>query len=169
VTRLRPCVTCKRHVRAGASICPFCDASLPRGGDRYTTPGAFTRAAVFSAALAGCSDHKQPPAPTQGSAAQSDEDLEKLLDYQPRTAEHPMHDATPVDAAVQIAEPVDAAMPVDAGVDQQALKKKREQERLRRIEQQRREQEQLQQVEVREHDHINAKPYGAPPARRRVV
>jgi hypothetical protein len=133
-------------------------------------PAAFTRAAVFSAALAGCSDHKPPPTPTQGSAAQSDEELEKLLDYQPRTADHPIHDAAPVDAAVQIAEPVDAAVPVDAGVDQQALlKKKREQERLRRIEQQRREQEQLQQVEVREHDHINAKPYGAPPARRRVV
>ena len=167
MTALRPCVACKRHVRASATACPFCSAALPIGGARYTRPGAFTRAAVFSAALAGCSDHKQPPAPSAGSAEQGSDDLEKLLDYEPRTADHPVHDVAPIDAAVQIAEPVDAAVPVDAGVDQQALlKKKREQERRRRIEEQRRLQEQLQ---VQQLDQIQAKPYGAPPARRRVV
>lgn len=167
MSALRPCVSCKRHVRVAAISCPFCNASLPRGGDRYSIPGAFTRAAVFAAALAGCSDHQQPPAPASGSAVQSDDDLEKLLDYQPRTADHPIHDAAPIDAPVQVAEPVDAAMPVDAGVDQQALlKKKREQERLRRIEQQRRQQE--ERLRVQDHQ-IEAMPYGAPPARRRVV
>lgn len=136
----------------------------------YVRPSAFTRAAVFSAALAGCSDHKQPPAPHAGSAQQGSDDLEQLLDEQPRTAEHPTLDAAPVDAAVQVAQPIDAALPVDAGVDQQALaeKKRRAEERRRKLEQQRQEELQREVID-RQRDHIEAKPYGAPPARRRVV
>ncbi|HTL33829.1 MAG TPA: hypothetical protein VL326_11925 [Kofleriaceae bacterium] len=170
MTGLRPCTACRRHVRVDATACPFCSTALPPGRAMYTRPGAITRAAVFSAALAGCSDHKQPPAPHAGSAPQGSDDLEQLLDDQPRTAEHPMRDAAPVDAAVQVAQPIDAGPPVDAGVDQQALaeKKRRAEERRRKLEEQRRLQEQLQLEQLR-NDHINAKPYGAPPARRRVV
>jgi hypothetical protein len=158
-------------VRVDVTACPFCATALPRARAVISRPSAFTRAAVFSAALAGCSDHKQAPAPHAGSAQQGSDDLEQMLDDQPRTADHPMRDAAAIDAAVQVAEPVDAALAVDAGVDQQALlaeKKRRAEERRRKLEeQQRREQQEL--FRQQQLDHINAKPYGAPPARRRVV
>lgn len=167
MTALRPCTACKRHVRTSATTCPFCAEALSAGRAQYVKPGALTRAAVFAAALAGCHDHKTPapkPAPAQGS-----DDLENMLDQQPRTAEH-----AATDAAVQVATPDDAAaVAVDAGVDPQALydKKRRADEQKKRMEeirQRRREQvDHVDQVQI--HEHINAKPYGAPPARRRVV
>jgi hypothetical protein len=170
MSALRPCIACKRHVRIAASSCPFCAAALPPGRAQYVRPGAFTRAAVFSAALAGCSDHKQPPPPAPGSAQQGSDDLENLLDQQPRTADHPTPDAGAIDADVAVAATPDAAVAVDAGIDPQVLaaKKKVQEERRRRLEAEKRLRDQLlreQQVDVRE----MAKPYGAPPARRRVV
>lgn len=163
MTELRPCPGCRRHVRIAAATCPFCAASLPPARAQFIRPGAFTRAAIFSAAIAGCSDHKQPPAPApaaSGSAAahgDGSDDLEKMLDNDGRTVQH----ASPVDAAIDA--PVDAtAVAIDAAVapDAGVVHKKR---RIivpppppppPDLEWQR------QNI---------PKPYGAPPARRRLV
>jgi hypothetical protein len=130
--------------------------------------GRVSRAAVFSAALAACSSDKPKEAPK----AQGSDDLEKLLDHQPREVEHAP--APPVDAAEPIAISVDAALP-DAGVDVEAekkriadaKKKKLAEKKRREDERMRREQEELQRQMI-EHRQ-QAKPYGAPPARRRIV
>jgi hypothetical protein len=169
VSELRPCTACKRHVRASATTCPFCDVALAPGRAQYVRPRALARAAVFSAALVGCKDHKPPapkPVPAQGS-----DDLENLLDQQARTADHPA--TAPGDAAVQVATPDDAAVAavvVDAGIDPKVLydKKRQAEERKKHVQEiQQRRHEAIDNGDVREH--INAKPYGAPPARRRVV
>lgn len=160
MTALRPCSACKRHVRASATACPFCDATLAPGRAQYVKPSAFARAAVFSAALAGCKDHK-PPAPKPVPAQQGSDDLENMLDQQARTADHPV--TAPIDAAVQVAAPEDAA--VDKNQQTDAKKK-----RLEEIRQRRHEVDTDAHIHERViHEHINAKPYGAPPARRRVV
>lgn len=162
MNELRGCPGCKRHVRVGAATCPFCAASLPAARAQYSKPRALTRAAIFSAALAGCSDHKQPAPSAAGSAQVGSDDLEKMLDSDGRTVQH----ASPPDAAADApvdasAVAVDAALPPDAG----AVHKKRHvpppppppppppDDDLRN----------------NPNWHNNPKPYGAPPARRRVV
>jgi hypothetical protein len=156
MSELVVCPGCRRHVTTREITCPFCACTLsPARAQRVVLVGRVSRAAVFSAALAACSDDKpksQPPPPAHGS-----DDLEKLLDDKPKVEHADI--APPIDAAV-VVEPdaaiVDAAPPPDAGV---VVKKKR-----RKQEQQ---QETVKQIDL---DRIqNAKPYGAPPARRRVV
>jgi protocatechuate 3,4-dioxygenase beta subunit len=48
---MTPCPACSRHVRD--ATCPFCGAAVPAPATRSVFAGAVTRAAVFSA-LAGC-------------------------------------------------------------------------------------------------------------------
>jgi len=48
---LTPCPACARHVRE--RVCPFCGADVPAPAARPVLAGRITRAAVFSA-LAGC-------------------------------------------------------------------------------------------------------------------
>jgi len=51
-------------VRIVAATCPFCAASLPAARAQYHAPRALTRAAIFSAALAGgCEKGAPPPKP----------------------------------------------------------------------------------------------------------
>lgn len=51
---LRPCPSCRRHVAVAASACPFCTAALPHAEPPEVPVGAFSRAAVFAGlALAG--------------------------------------------------------------------------------------------------------------------
>jgi len=142
--------------------CPFCAASLPATRAQYRRPGAFTRAAIFSAAIAGCSDHKQPPAPAPtpgGSAASSgSDDLEEMLDNDGRTVQH----ASPVDAAIDA--PVDAsAVAIDAAVapDAGVVHNKR------RIVPPPPPPPPPPDLEWQRNN--IPKPYGAPPARRRLV
>jgi hypothetical protein len=154
MTELAPCPRCKRHVATRETACPFCAHRFTPRGQHIALVGRVSRAAVFSAALAACSNDKAPapaPPPSQGS-----DDLEKLLDNDGKAVEHPTA-PVPIDAAV--AEPdaaiVDAGAPPDAGV---AIKKKKKQ------------QEKVEVATPPPDDRIiNAKPYGAPPARRRVV
>jgi hypothetical protein len=155
--QLRVCVGCRRHVGIRETACPFCGCALPvPPAPRAVRIGRVSRAAVFSAALVACSNEptKQAPPPSaQGS--DGTDDLEELLDHQPHVVEVP--DAAPmvepIDAAVeQVASPVDAGVP-DAGT---AVKKKR------------RQQQTIEKQQIIERRHM-AKPYGAPPARRRIV
>lgn len=168
MTALVPCPACKRHVATRETACPFCACRLPVSrAPRIVRLGRVSRAAVFSAALAACSEpaKQPPPAPAQGS--DGSDDLEQLLDqqrdhprdHQPRVVAVPDAGApaAAVDAAIEIAtSPVDAGVP-DAGV---AVKKKqqRKQKKVDSVDKQR----------VLDYRYI-AKPYGAPPARRRVV
>ena len=152
MSELVPCPSCKRHVTTREQVCPFCAHALPPArAQRIVLLGRVSRAAVFSAALAACADDKpKPPAP---APAQGSDDLEKLLDQQPQPVEHAPIDASLADAAAPDAAVVDAGVPPDAGV---AKKKKKKQK--------------VEEVPVKiEPDHIHAKPYGAPPARRRIV
>jgi len=154
MSELVPCPGCKRHVSTREVTCPFCARALsPSRAQRVVLIGRVSRAAVFSAALAACSDDKPKPAPPP---AQGSDDLEKLLDHEPKQAEHP-DVPPPADAAEPIAQTidagVDAGLPPDAGV---ARKKKKKQ--------------QIETITPPDLDRIqNAKPYGAPPARKRIV
>jgi hypothetical protein len=171
------CVHCRRHVGVRETVCPFCASALPAQRPQHVPlRGRLSRAAIFSAAaaLVGCDSKPSTPAPVpahgSGSGSGSADDLEKMLDVDQHVVDHP---APPADAAVDaiaIAATVDAGVPVDAGVDpavvaeqrrrREAERKRREQERLRR------EQQLIDQQIMRQNV---AKPYGAPPARRRVV
>jgi len=172
MSELVPCPACMRHVTMHEIACPFCARALPAPrAQRAYVIGRVTRAAVFSAALAACSSDKpkQEPPPAKGS-----DDLEKLLDEKPEKVEHP-DVVPPADAAEALAQTVDAAVTSDAGVDVEAQKKKlAERKKLaeqKKREAERREAERLRaQEELLRNDQIhNAKPYGAPPARRRIV
>ena len=184
MTELRPCPACKRHVAVREITCPFCAIALAPGRAQFVMPrGRITRAAIFSAALVACEGKqaetpKTTPAQT-GSAAASD-DLEKLLDGDQGVVQRGMPMvAAPADAAaMMIAATIDAGVP-DAGIDQQALAERKRQQALaqrkrlleerkrRELERQRIEQERLDRQMRDMHQH--AKPYGAPPARKRVV
>lgn len=162
MTELAPCPSCQRHVATRERVCPFCAQALPPlRAQRISLRGRVSRAAVFTAALAACSSDKpKQPAPSEHGSGSGSDDLEKLLDDQPRAAPHP--DAPPIDAATVI---VDAGVPDAALPDAGVVKKKRHVEhKVENIE--------TKHIETNhiETNHIqNAKPYGAPPARRRVV
>ena len=163
MTELAPCPQSRRHVASRETRCPFCATALTGLRALHRIPGRLARAAAFSAALAACSDKKAAEPPPAGSAQGSD-DLEKLLDHDGTTVEH----ATPRDAALADADvdaALDAGIAVDAGLSQEELDA-RELQRKKWREQKRREQEELRRRRL---DHLNAKPYGAPPARRRFV
>jgi hypothetical protein len=155
MSELAPCPGCRRHVATHERACPFCKRVLPPlRAQRVALAGRVSRAAVFSAALAACSGDKQPPAPA-APPAQGSDDLEQLLDNDGREVAHP-DPLPPSDAAI---EPVaDAA--VDAGVPDAAVVKKMKvrKQHVRDV------QQELDRVRIH-----TAKPYGAPPARRRIV
>jgi hypothetical protein len=176
---LVPCTVCRRHVSVAATACPFCAAAMPaQRARRFAPRGRITRAAVFSAALVGCETKQAAPTPAPAPQQQGSDDLEKLLDDDHHIADRPT--PPPTDAAVagdatQLATgAIDAGVPADAGVDEAALAAKREKQQ-REKRRQREERERIQreldaQKVLPDPDlHINAKPYGAPPARRRVV
>jgi hypothetical protein len=115
MTRLTPCPSCRRHVRAGAEPCPFCGSREEREAPRPLPPAGLrlTRAAVFAGALAACGS-------TTGKQQQG---------------------AEPVDAGL-----VSNAQDLDANTTPDA--------RL---------------APVKPPDNHCCKPYGAPPARIRLV
>lgn len=134
--------------------------------------GRITRAAVFSAALAACSD-KTADSPTPAPPpAQGSDDLEKLLDVEPSVVERPAPpDAASPDAASAVASAGDAGVPVDAGIDPAIAERKRREAAKRKLrEQQLREQRERELRAIPDPDfrHLPT-PYGAPPARHRVV
>ena len=157
---LRPCGKCRCHVRVSEVACPFCGAELAGAPPRaVTVVGRVTRAAIFSAALAGCTNDKPKPTPAPAPAQGSD-DLEKLLDHDGSEVVHP-EAPPPIDASIATtdAAPIDAGVPTpDAGVVRKKRHKQQQQQQEQTI-------EQVKQIDQR---HM-AKPYGAPPARRRIV
>jgi len=168
---MTPCPGCSRHVRDGELACPFCASALAPPRPRAPVVGRVTRAAVFSAALVACGGKKDEakPAPPAGSAEKLDQDFNQLLgSAEASGAPHA------VDAAVA-AVAVDAPVAVDAGVSDEERTRQ-----LQRVqEEQRKKREQLEQEQrqrtiddqrIQQRDwHNVAKPYGAPPARRRIV
>jgi hypothetical protein len=76
---LRPCPSCRRHIRVEESACPFCATPVALSAAPVATPrGRLTRAAVFAAGAAiartGCGSSKTetggspPPPPAQVDA-----------------------------------------------------------------------------------------------------
>lgn len=57
---LSPCPQCRRHVEVAESTCPFCAAPLTESSRPVTLYGRWSRAAVF-AGLAGCYTSNPPP------------------------------------------------------------------------------------------------------------
>jgi hypothetical protein len=173
---MTPCSACARHVKHDETACPFCGAPFIAPAPRNArVVGRVTRAAIFSAALVACGKHEDPkPTPKPGSAEHLDQDFNQLLG----SAEVQQ---APADAAVALAS--DAA--VDAGLSdeertrqlQHAQDQQRQQQQQQQQQQQRqhaddeRRRRELEQERLREQQDMmhNAKPYGAPPARRRVV
>lgn len=160
---LVPCPACRRHVALGERGCPFCGAAIRAARAQRFVPRALTRAAVFSAALAACESGSRTtapasaPVPQQGSAA--DDDLEKLLDTDQRVVEHPVQTPPPPPPALS-----DAGVPTDAAVVDATPKRTK----TRRQKQDTKQAVDIVPDEIIDHRHL-AKPYGAPPARRRVV
>jgi hypothetical protein len=154
---LRPCPRCHRHVDGTEASCPFCTALLPAAAEsRPVLRGRVSRAIVFGAALASgaCKDKpKIEPAPvtSTGSAAADAATAVVASDAADRAGTDPVIDAGVADAAVADA----ATTPADAATRERKKLDKQEylEERLRRL---------------RERNAL-PKPYGAPPARRRVV
>lgn len=137
--------------------CPFCATASPEQRPQHAYAKKLTRAAIFSAAVVGCSSKEQlkpaPPPPPE----------------QTRTVEQPPPaDAASADAPEAVAATADAGVPVDAGLDPEvaAEQRKRRMEGLRRQEQIEKERAKTGTLSEQK---LPAKPYGAPPARRRVV
>ncbi len=139
---LRPCTHCRRHVDAAEHACPFCDGALTAAEPRPLFGAWRSRAAVFasSAALAAAACSK-PKATTETGSGSAP--ISQTADATVIAVDSPASDA-----AVAIDAPLDAAPPVDA-----AVKHPRP--------------DAAEAVRIR--DHHNPKPYGAPPARRRIV
>jgi len=57
---LQPCPQCSRHIRANETVCPFCAATISPAAPAPTIYGRWSRAAVF-AGLAGCYTSNPPP------------------------------------------------------------------------------------------------------------
>src|SRR5690348_7873004 len=117
---LVPCVACSRHVSVRETSCPFCGGSLPRRRARFAVPRGFTRAAVFSAALASCESKSNEVKPAPPTVQQGSDDLEKMLDpsegtgsTRPRTA---TPDAALADAGADAAVDAGSVAAIDAGV-----------------------------------------------------
>ena len=144
--------------------------------------GRITRAAVFSAALVGCGGKKdESKAAPAGSAERLDQDFNQLLgsaepgSAAPGSAVAHASDAAVAGDAAQVAVPADAMSDEERTrqlqhQQQQTDQHKRDEDqalRRQREEEQRRREEQIR-LQQQDFNH-NAKPYGAPPARRRVV
>lgn len=171
---LVPCGGCRRHVDARDARCPFCAAAITARPRRVLPRGRITRAAVFSAALVACESKQPSPQPAPVPQQQGSDDLEKMLDGDHHVADRaPVPpapapaDASLADGAALATAPTDAGVAVDAGMDRaKMLEIKTNQDRRRRH----RERRIDEQVLVPPDDHHNIpKPYGAPPARRRLV
>jgi len=176
---LVPCGGCRRHVDASEERCPFCAAAVTGRPRRAIVAGTITRAAVFSAALVACESKQSPPAPAPVQQQQGSDDLEKMLDGDQHVADRApvpptaTSDAALADATAIATATADAGVPVDAGMDQaKLLELKTRKERLQR-ERERRRKQQQDEVQVAPPPppdwHNIPKPYGAPPARRRLV
>ena len=164
---MTPCSACARHVKHDETACPFCGAPFVAPAPRSArVVGRVTRAAIFSAALVACGKHDEPKPQPRGSAENLDQDFNQVLGS--AEVQH-----APADAAVALAP--DAA--VDAGKTdeertrelQQAQEQKELQKQHADEERRRRELEQQRVRQQQDNMMHNAKPYGAPPARRRVV
>ncbi|MDB4956378.1 MAG: hypothetical protein JWO36_3947 [Myxococcales bacterium] len=160
MVELVPCPQCHRHVAVGEAACPFCGAAPRLAPKRLTLGGRLSRAAVFaSATLVACSKKEEAPKPPP---------VETVKQEAPPPAADapPAIDAQLVDAAVAAEPPADAA--VDAGVPK---KHRRRLERgHKRIEQLEKQPDEVQGADVGSVDRgACCKPYGAPPARRRLV
>jgi hypothetical protein len=159
---LAPCPSCKRHVRVGVASCPFCATTLSALRARNSLPRALTRAAIFSAALAGCQNKSNAPAPTAGSATAGSA-VQHVADD---AAAAPVADAAEAmgsalgsgTGSAGSAAVADDAGVADAGVPSAAELKKRKLERLHE-----------KRTKTEHVERQMAKPYGAPPARRRMV
>ena len=185
---LQPCAGCRRHIAVVETVCPFCARVVTAAPYlRIQLRGRVSRAAVFGAALAACgcphedAPAKQPP-PRELAPEPLDRDFNELLG--PATPAGGAPRPKPVDAALPDAAIADAAVDAaapDAGIDPQEAERRRlsrlegqriqrERERIEReLEEKQRQVEQQRQIDEMRRRNPCCKPYGAPPARRRLV
>jgi hypothetical protein len=135
---------------------------LPALRSRKSVPRALTRAAIFSAALAGCQTKSKAPNPTAGSAIEVGSSAQVVAPAD-AAAPTPVADAAEGSAAAVAADAAVADIDAGTGSAASALQKKGKTTRFdpQNPDAKRRKQE-LEERQM-------AKPYGAPPARRRVV
>jgi hypothetical protein len=139
MTELRPCTQCRRHVRVDARACPFCSVALSAGEPRTLPVGRLTRAAVFAGAMLASSCGSSQSKPDTGQGAH-------------------MPPPAPPDAAIADASPPPDATPPDAMPPDAAAKVKRPPRPDAAV-----------PTKPIYPDHQIPKPYGAPPARNRLV
>lgn len=182
---LRPCSGCRRHVSDRDVVCPFCDAALASARPHLRAFGRLSRAAVFATAV-GC--HKSAPPPTQPSPTEqrpfavAPADATASVRGVVTSGGAPVSGITvtlaPLGAPVRRQTRTDAqGVYVFEGVPEGRYRVSPETNRRRpspsadldltanaRLEQN----FEIPVAEPVDHHH-EAKPYGAPPARRRVV
>jgi hypothetical protein len=169
------CGGCKRHVDVREDRCPFCASAVTARPQRVSVRGRLSRAAVFSAALVACESKQPPPQPAPApQLQQGSDDLEKMLDGDQHVADRPVvapppaTDASLADAGAIATQAIDAGVPVDAGMDRAKILEHKRKERIRREREE--QQREPPPPPPPPYDHMNIpKPYGAPPARRRLV
>jgi hypothetical protein len=177
---LVPCGGCRRHVDARETACPFCAAAITARPQRAMPRGRITRAAVFSAALVACESKQPAPQPAPVPQQQGSDDLEKMLDGDHHVADRPpppaASDASLADATAVATSAVDAGITVDAGMSREKMIELKTERDKRRREQLERKRKELIEQELAppppppdDRFHNIPKPYGAPPARRRLV
>ncbi len=184
---LLPCVTCARHVRVSERDCPFCGAALEAPQPKRTVTATVrlaTRAAIFagatlltpacgaepaaeappSAVLSPASTGTPTPAAATNQAAQGTK-LEPA-----GGAANPTVVLTPLPSSLAPAEPpradtaaVDALAAAEA--DRVAAARSRRRDAARVAAEERRRQAIRAQQQADQMQHMNARPYGAPPRR----
>lgn len=144
MSELQVCEACQRHIRASESKCPFCDS---QNSNRSRLGTVILAGALASASALGCSDERpatKAPPPVADTPAVVSIDAAA---------------ANPMDAAMPDASSADAGA-ADAGAKDAAVVKKRKKKVKK---------EQLKPKEAPPVDERTQMPYGAPPARRRLV
>jgi hypothetical protein len=161
MTDLRPCTECSRHVRVDEAACPFCggDNTAPFTPPRIPT-GRLTRAAIFASALAtggaaACGTNPEPVDPTDDQTTGDDKIMQQdgttdTTNTTPAPTPDAMMAAPPAAVDAMMAAQPPPPAPVDAGV---AIDTNTD----------------VVPDKVEWNPNHIPKPYGAPPARKRLV
>ena len=180
---LRPCTSCRRHVATTTRTCPFCETDLPKARDRPWILGRLSRAAAFTSLTLGSGCWHEPastgtttPPPVVKQAAGAISGIVTQESGQPiaGVTVHATSRSTPdgpgftaisgIDGRYMLENMPAGVYDLDYYIDDLHLQRGGIAVRggvVERIDQ--------RIVTVRPEHHIQAKPYGAPPARRRIV
>ena len=154
MSELQPCEACRRHIRITEQACPFCAEQVARRSPLGSARSVILASALAGASALGCSDERpatKAPPPVDEPVA-----VEKPVEDDPLVA---MPYGAPPPPVIADAAPVADAAP-DAGAPDAAAKKKKRKAKTKVIKAPKPDPAPVP---------IPNMPYGAPPARHRIV